>query len=301
MTTLMSVKDLDMKKRSLLSAVVDYSLPPTFLLVGLLATYLLLEHEVPAWTVSTIVVAPLIVIAALLERARPERLEYRPLDLPLLHETAHFVLNWNTGYLLALGACSLLGAWLLKMGWQPLWPGHWHPVAQVALASVLAEGVAYWQHRLVHRVPWLWRFHALHHHGERLNLLRAGRFHFVDIGTAAFLVFLPAVLLGAPEGILAWTAMLGGVQGILEHANMRMRTPRWLDWIICTPAVHRYHHSRAIEESDANFGTMVMIFDIVFGTFQPPRRLDGPEAVGIEDDPMPTGFWAQIWAPFRGA
>src|SRR5205823_1564585 len=112
------------------------------------------------------------------------------------------------------------------------WPSAWPIVPQIVLAALLAEGLSYWQHRLSHRLPLLWRFHALHHSGARMNLARTARFHFADIGPGAFLVFLPLVLLRAPESIINWAATLSGVFGILQHSNIRMRTPAWLDRLV---------------------------------------------------------------------
>ena len=152
-----------------------------------------------------------------------------------------------------------------------LWPGAWPLPLQVVLMCVLAEALSYWQHRLFHRVPFLWRFHALHHSGERLNMVRAGRFHFADIGPGAFFVFLPLVLLGAPGAVVAWSAALTGVLGLLQHANLRMRTPAWADRLVCTPAVHRFHHSREPRENDGNFGTIVMVFDVLFACWWEAR------------------------------
>ena len=66
------------------------------------------------------------------------------------------------------------------------------------------------------------------------------------------------------------------------------------------PNLHRHHHSRTLRESDGNFSTLLMVMDVVFGTYRKPRA-DGPAEVGIEDDPVPPGFWNQVFSPFRRA
>jgi len=279
--------------------VTDYLIPPSFLLGSLGATAVLLAR-VPEFLVTGLVVGALAVVAAVLERVRPERAEYVELDQPFAVDAAHFFLNYHLGYVLAVGACALLGYGLDSYGREPWWPSTWPVALQIVFAVFLAEGVSYWQHRLVHRVPWLWPFHALHHSGERLNLIRAGRFHFVDIGPAAFMALAPLVVLGAPSTMLTWVASISGVLGVLEHSNIRMRTPAWVGWVVCTPALHRHHHSRVPSESNRNFGTLVMLFDVLFGTYQAPRA-EGPAAVGVENDPVPRGFWNQVFAPFRRA
>ena len=110
----------------------------------------------------------------------------------------------------------------------------------------------------------------------------------------------PLVVLGAPAAMLTWVASISGALGVLEHANIRMRTPAWLGFVVCTPALHRHHDSRALQESNRNFGTLVMLFDLLFGTYESPRA-DGPLAVGVADDRMPRGFWNQVISPFRRA
>lgn len=275
----------------------DYAIPPLFLFAGLGGTAALLGR-VPEFLVSALVVGALAAVAAVLERVRPERAEYVQLDQPFAVDAAHFFLNYHLGYGLAVGACAALGYWLNSHVREPLWPSSWPLGLQIALAVLVSEGVSYWQHRLVHRVRWLWPFHALHHSGERLNLIRAGRFHFVDIGPAAFMALAPLVVLGAPDSMLTWVAAISGALGVLEHANIRMRTPAWVGWVVCTPALHRHHHSRLPSENNRNFGTLVMLFDVLFGTYASPQAA-GPSAVGVEDDPAPAGFWNQVFSPFR--
>lgn len=282
---------------SAFALLVDYAIPPLFILAAVWATSALLGR-IPEFLVTGLVVGGLAVVAAVLERVRPERAEYTKLDQPFAIDAAHFFLNYHLGYALALGGCAALGIWMNQLVPQPLWPSEWPLGLELALAVLLAEGVSYWQHRLFHSVPWLWSFHALHHKGERLNLVRAGRFHFVDIGAAAFTALAPLVVLGAPETTLTWVASINGVLGVLEHANMRMRTPSWVGWLVCTPALHRHHHSRVTRESNRNFGTSVMLFDVLFGTYEAPRAA-GPAAVGVENDPLPYGFWNQVVSPFR--
>jgi len=278
--------------------VVERVIPVAALGYATVATATALAHGVPGFLVTVLAVLPLAVAALVLERIWPERADYRALDQPLRVDVMHYLFDYNAGYALAIAGCAALqGALGDHWAWLS-WPSAWPLAAQVALAGVLSEGTSYWQHRLSHRVPLLWRFHVLHHQGERLNLMRTGRFHFLDIAPGAFLSFAPLVVLHAPGTMSVWVASLAGAFGVLEHANVRMRTPRWLDFIVCTPAVHRHHHSRDALASDSNFGTLTMLFDVLFGTFQRPRP-DGPKAVGVESAPLEGGFWHQVLAPFQ--
>ena len=290
--------------RTRLASLLDAATLPAFAACAIAATWGAQRAGIPGFWVGTAALAPMVGLALLLERVRPEREEYRRLDLPVGHELGHFLLGNQAGALAGYGAVvglSSAGASLLSSRLHaPLWPSHWPLTIQVALAVFLGEGVSYWQHRLAHRSPWLWRFHAIHHSGGRLNLARAGRFHFVDVATALFMAYLPPALLGAPAIVFTWLAVVNGTLGVMQHANIRVRTPGWLDRVMCTPAVHRFHHSREFREADGNFATTFMVFDWLFGSYVRPEG-PGPIAVGIENDPVARGFWRQMRGVVPGA
>jgi len=282
----------------------DYVLWPALVIVPVaLACWLLDAHEIPAIAVSPVVVLGFTAIVVLLERIRPEREGHSKPDLPLWMEAAHFVFSFELGYGLSMLVCSGLAIGLRRALPIPSWPtSSWPMPIQVLVAVLVYEGTSYWQHRLIHRVPWFWRFHALHHSGERLNFVRCVRFHAVDIGTASFVAYVPLVLLDASDRLFTIMGVMLSALGILQHANIRMRTPRWLDRLVCTPAVHRFHHSRVFSEQDKNFGNTVMIFDMLFGTYLAPRCKSGPSEMGLDDDAVPrASFVAQITTPFRRA
>jgi sterol desaturase/sphingolipid hydroxylase (fatty acid hydroxylase superfamily) len=281
-------------KRTSASLALDYAILPLFVGAALLATWSVLAAGVPDQLAIGVVIGGVAVGAGILERIRPERADYVALDQPLYVEVLHFLFNYQLGYALGFGACLALPT----VSALALWPHAWPLVGQVLLAGMLGEALSYWQHRLFHTVPWLWRFHRLHHSGSRLNLVRTARFHFVDLGVGAFLTFLPLVVLGAPPSVVAWVGSLTGTLGVLSHANIRMRAPVLLSRIICTPAMHRHHHSLDAGEGATNYGTLVTFWDVLFGSYATPRA-DGPAAVGVQEDPTPSGFWAQTLSPFR--
>lgn len=274
----------------------DYTLWPILFLGPIVATVLMLDRGVPD-LVAQVVVLGVAGFAALgIERVRPEHPAQAKPDFPVWMELGHFLLGVQIGSGLAILACTAL-AQRVTLAW---WPARWPLALQIIVAVVVYEGVSYWQHRLFHRSRRLWGFHALHHTGANLNLLRGLRFHAVDIGLPTFMGYLPVLLLGAPERMIVLLNVVISAFGITQHANIRMRTPRWLDAILCTPVLHRQHHARSREESECNYGTTVMIWDRLFGTFHPARRPDGPDDIGIEDDQVPRTFWKQVLEPFKG-
>ena len=249
--------------------------------------------------VTPLVVGPMAALLLVLERLRPEREDCVPLDQPLLTEFLHFLFSFEFGYTLALIGSAAL-EYTARWGFPALWPTSAPTLVQLLLALFLYELTSYWQHRFFHTIPRLWRFHALHHSGARLNMLRVSRFHFVDLGSAAFVAYIPLALLGTPPWVVTLMAVVLGALGMSQHSNLRVRSPRWMDLVICTPSVHRWHHSSVAEESNRNFGNTFMLFDQLFGTYlRPPAP--GPAELGIEDDPVPRGFVAQWLSPFRRA
>jgi ornithine lipid hydroxylase len=277
-----------------MTRVLDYLLAPALLVGSLWATAWLHARNVSPFIITSIVVGLAFAIMFVLERVYAERDDWKPFDQSLVIDGSHYAFNYQLGIFLGYVASFAVPA---ALRWKGGWPTTWSFAWQVVLAVFLSEGVSYWSHRAAHRWQWLWRFHALHHSGASLNVIRTGRFHGVDIGIATFLTFVPLTMMGAPELIITALTVFTGVVGLITHANVRMRTPRWADYIMCTPAVHRHHHSSDLVQGNENFGTTLIIFDVIFGTHRAPPA-PAPEEVGIIDDPTPRGFFAQVFAPF---
>jgi len=280
----------------MIDRIVSYSIFPVFITVSILFALYLQSIGIPNIVVTPTVVAPFVVVVIVLERLRPLR-NFVQRDFSLALEAMHFVFNFEFGYGLAL----LASRWLeqgVKKTVPVYWPTDWAVGYQLLLAIVLYEASSYWQHRLFHHRRKLWAFHALHHSGAHLDFIRAGRFHFVDFATVAFIAYLPLVILGAPDRVVTLLAVLVSILGLVHHGNVRQLTPIWLDYVVCTPAVHRQHHSMNRQECNANYGNTIMIFDMLFGTYNKPRAPD-PVSIGIEDDPLPERFWGQMTMPFR--
>lgn len=193
----------------------------------------------------------------------------------------------------SIGANALGGDGGLQ-GWQ-LWPVAWPDWAQILLALVLSEFMLYWAHRLGHEWMPLWRFHAVHHSVHKLWFLNTGRFHFIDSLVSIAMGILPLVLLGAPLQVLMWVGAITAFIGMLTHCNVEMRFGI-LSWLVNTPELHRWHHSKRLREGNSNYGENLMLWDQLFGTyFHEDRR--PPANIGITDY-MPASFPAQIIWPF---
>ncbi len=177
-----------------------------------------------------------------------------------------------------------------------LWPGDWPMVLQVVLGLFIAEFGLYWAHRLAHEFPILWRFHAVHHSVTRLWFINTGRFHFVDSIFSIVMSQPLLFLLGAPMEVFLWVSAFTAFVGVLTHCNIETRTG-FLNYVLNTPRLHRWHHSMVPEEGNMNYGENLMVWDLIFGTyFDADRR--PPAEIGIEG-PMPASFTGQLFQPFK--
>ena len=174
----------------------------------------------------------------------------------------------------------------------PLW-------AKLGLGLLIGEVGTYWGHRLSHEIPWLWRYHAVHHSTEQLYFLAHTRTHPVDMVVTRLFGMTPLYLLGlagpgaassaAPVALL----LVGTVWGFFIHANLRWRFGP-LEWLVATPAFHHWHHSK-FEHINRNYASTLPLLDRLFGTYHLPRAW--PAACGIEA-PMPKTLAGQLTAPF---
>lgn len=192
-----------------------------------------------------------------------------------------------------------IATWLSVRVGLGLWPTTWPLLAQLALALIVVEFFQYWVHRLQHERPWLWRFHATHHSAPRLYWLNAGRFHVVDILMNNFFGHIPLVAMGAaPEVLVLWT-LFSAVHGIFQHANTKLRLGP-LNWIFSMAELHRWHHSRLVDESNTNYGQALILWDVVFGTRYLPKDRFPPLDIGLTGlDGFPMTYFAQLASPFR--
>lgn len=169
---------------------------------------------------------------------------------------------------------------------------------QVGLALLLADLFQYGAHRLMHAVPWLWRFHAIHHSSTQMDWLAGSRLHLFDIVMTRAASFLPLFALGIDERALTAYLVFVSFHAVLIHANVRFRL-RPLRWILATPIYHHWHHSAEPEAVDRNFAVHLPVLDRIFGTAYLPDRW--PASYGIEGDPVPEHYLAQaVWPLRRG-
>lgn len=269
---------------------------------GTAFAYLLLARgrapeELPLVTAG--VVLSVLALTLLLERVIPYRSEWNLNRGDLATDFVQSILVLpavaRLNEALAIGGVL----WLSSLDrWQPVWPSEIPFPAQLVLAAMIAEFGYYWVHRLSHRVPMLWRLHAVHHGSTRVYSMNSGRFHLLDawLGTAVYLA--PLHFLGVPLEVMALLATLSATTGLLEHVNIDFAAGP-LNRVFNTAELHRWHHRTDIEQAMCNFGKMFSIWDSVFGTYYLPREREvGDVGIGATAKPVPVGFWGQLLYPF---
>jgi len=151
----------------------------------------------------------------------------------------------------------------------------WPPWLAWLLAFVALDLAVWLQHVVTHRVPILWRLHQVHHADLDVDLTTGLRFHPVEILLSALWKAAVVLALGAdPYVVLAFEAVLNAA-ALFTHANVAMpgRIDGALRWLVCTPDMHRVHHSVEPRETHSNFGFFLSLWDRAFGTMRGAPRL----------------------------
>jgi sterol desaturase/sphingolipid hydroxylase (fatty acid hydroxylase superfamily) len=170
------------------------------------------------------------------------------------------------------------------------------PTAALWLESLLlAEVAGYWGHRLTHEIPFLWRFHRVHHSAPTMDWLAPNRRHPVDQAFARLSVALPLLLLGFAVPTIAAHFIIKRFQGLFVHSNLDVRLGV-LELFVATPHFHHWHHADTKEAWDKNYSGQVPLIDWMFGTLHLPDSW--PERYGCDVD-APPGYVAQLAWPFR--
>jgi sterol desaturase/sphingolipid hydroxylase (fatty acid hydroxylase superfamily) len=203
--------------------------------------------------------------------------------------------------LLAFGWLARAAQWLGALAGRPegLWPRRWPLALQLVLALLVSELGGYLAHRGQHTVRWLWPVHAIHHDANRVYFLNGLRLHPGDTLFTLLCAAAPMVLLGAGPDVLALFSAIANAQLPLQHANADLRLGP-LNYVVSGPELHRWHHSRVPRESNSNYGGILIVWDLLLGTYFRPRDRRPPADVGLRGGAsLPQTWWAQLWWPLR--
>ncbi|MFE8070005.1 sterol desaturase family protein [Marinobacteraceae bacterium S3BR75-40.1] len=156
----------------------------------------------------------------------------------------------------------------------------------IVVTVVVLDAAIYFQHRLFHAVPWLWRLHRMHHADLEFDVTTGLRFHPLEILLSMMIKTIMVLALGAPAVAVMTFEVLLNATALFNHGNVQLprRIDRWLRLVVVTPDMHRVHHSIIRRETDSNFGFNLPWWDRLFGTYRDqPRKGHLRMTVGIED------------------
>jgi sterol desaturase/sphingolipid hydroxylase (fatty acid hydroxylase superfamily) len=190
---------------------------------------------------------------------------------------------WFTNFIIigvVCGACACTvarwaannGIGVLNIVPAPRWLG-------IAATIVTLDLVSYVWHRVNHRVSFLWRFHQVHHSDPTFTASTGVRFHPGELLLSLPVRLTAVTLIGASAEAVVGFEFVFSVANLVEHGDIDLpaRFERLLGRVLITPALHRRHHTKCGPDRDTNFGTILAIWDRLFGT-----RTDNDSATAIE-------------------
>ena len=168
-------------------------------------------------------------------------------------------------------------------------------LVQLLLAILVADIAEYWIHRAFHTVPWMWRFHAIHHSSKSLDWLAGSRAHVVEDVVVRGLILIPMMLI-FPRGINVAYLFFVNFHATWAHCNFGP-TIKWLEPFVVQPRYHHWHHTSQKAAIDMNFAIHFPWIDKIFGTYFLPAGDKWPDTYGLDDEKIPDSFWAQFFYP----
>ena len=171
---------------------------------------------------------------------------------------------------------------------QPLW-------LQVVEVVLLADIGFYVAHRAFHAVPFLWKFHSLHHSIEEMDWLASYRVHPLDQIVTKIVSYVPVFALGFSDASIFIFVVMFKWQALVIHSNSRIGIGP-LKWLFASPHFHHWHHANEPAAIDKNFAGQLVFLDWLGGTLHLPDRM--PERYGT-DEPVPQRYDRQILYPLR--
>jgi sterol desaturase/sphingolipid hydroxylase (fatty acid hydroxylase superfamily) len=163
-----------------------------------------------------------------------------------------------------------------------------------ALCFVLDDLAYYVFHRSAHRVRWFWASHVIHHSSQHYNLSTALRQTWTGFFSLGFIFRMPLFLLGFPPELVFFCAGLNLVYQFWIHTEVIDRLPRWFEAVMNTPSHHRVHHGTNPRYLDRNYAGVFIIWDRMFGTFEPERDDDRPRYGIIRQLPTFNPLWVAV-------
>ncbi len=170
-------------------------------------------------------------------------------------------------------------------------------ILQFVEIMFLADIVQYWVHRAFHQIPWLWKFHAVHHSAEVMDWMAGNRLHIFDLAITRSTIYIPSFIMGFDTYPLYAYIGFVSLYSVFIHANLSFDMGNWR-YVFTTPQFHHWHHGADEEAIDKNFAVHFPVLDMLFGTFLMPGTR-WPDSYGVNGEAVPMSFVKQLTYPFK--
>ncbi|MDP2561961.1 sterol desaturase family protein [Psychrobium sp. 1_MG-2023] len=169
-------------------------------------------------------------------------------------------------------------------------------LGQLFLVLLMADLVQYTLHRAYHEVPFLWRFHSVHHSVESMDWLAGSRQHIAELIVTRCFVLTPIFVFGFEKSVIDAYIIIVGFQAVFNHANVNINIG-WLRYILVTPQFHHWHHASDKAAIDRNYAAHFSFIDYILKTAVTGES-KWPKAYGIVGGGMPQGWLKQQFYPW---
>jgi len=202
------------------------------------------------------------------------------------------VVNWFHFLLEKIGLTNLVA---LEVGTLPVW-------VQLGILFIFRDFIQWNVHRLLHRVPWLWEFHKVHHSVKQMGFAAHLRYHWMENVVYRVLEYIPLALIGFSITDFIIVHIFTIIVGHFNHSNLRLPLGP-LKYIFNNPQMHIWHHAKDLPEEHKygmNYGLTLSLWDYLFKTAYIPH--DGRDIkLGFHSKkPFPKTFVGQLLHGFRG-
>lgn len=170
---------------------------------------------------------------------------------------------------------------------------------QLFLLFMVRDFLQFNIHRLLHKIPWLWKFHQVHHSVREMGFAAHLRFHWMESIVYRTLEYIPLAMIGFGIDDFLIVHFFTTAMGHFNHANIRIPLGP-LKYVFNNPQMHIWHHAKHIpSKTGVNFGLTLSIWDYLFQTDYIPNS-GKDEPLGFEKvEQFPETFWEQIYWPFK--
>lgn len=273
-------------------------------------SYLVQEITDPSWTNYLYWLLGLSLFVWCLEIIIPWRKDQKIIRKDFWLDTFYIIFNFFLFSLIGYNAISNVGVQLfndllravnvenivaVEIQDLPAW-------AQLSIMLVIADFIQWNVHRQLHRQPWLWKFHKVHHSVKEMGFAAQFRFHFMETIIYKTVQYIPLAMIGFGIKEFFVVHMFTVLVGHLNHANVGWNYG-FLGYIFNNPKMHIWHHSKTLpkdHQHGMNFGLTLSLWDYLFGTAYLPKKNGRNIELGFKgDENFPADFKNQVFFPFR--